>query len=78
MAHNDESDLSDTCAVTTDIALPDAPAERTKTPWYKSMFTWLIVAIIAGIVIGAVWPDFGSGLKPLAVLTRQVGYAVGG
>ncbi|WP_423785223.1 hypothetical protein [Gordonia otitidis] len=64
--------------MTTDIALPDAPAERTKTPWYKSMFTWLIVAIIAGIVIGAVWPDFGSGLKPLAVLTRQVGYAVGG
>lgn len=66
MAHNDESDLSDTCAVTTDIALPDAPAGHTKTPWYKSMFTWLIVAIVAGIVIGAVWPDFGSGLKPLA------------
>ncbi|GAB17334.1 C4-dicarboxylate transport protein [Gordonia effusa NBRC 100432] len=30
------------------------------------MFTWLLVAIVAGIVVGAVWPGFGSDLKPLA------------
>lgn len=52
--------------MTTDIALSEGPVESSKTPWYRSMFTWLLVAIVAGIVVGAVWPDFGSALKPLA------------
>lgn len=30
------------------------------------MFTWLLIGIIGGIVVGAVWPDFGADLKPLA------------
>ncbi|MDL9948670.1 C4-dicarboxylate transporter DctA [Gordonia sp. ABSL11-1] len=42
------------------------PESSTKTPWYKSMFTWLLVAIVAGIVIGALWPSLGADLKPIA------------
>ncbi len=30
------------------------------------MFFWLVLAIVAGIVLGAVWPDVGSSMKPLA------------
>ena len=34
--------------------------------WYTSLFTQLIVAIVAGILVGWIWPDFGADLKPLA------------
>ncbi|MGO4615437.1 C4-dicarboxylate transporter DctA [Nocardia sp. 2YAB30] len=37
-----------------------------RTPWYRSLFVQLLVAIVAGIVLGALWPDFGADLKPLA------------
>ncbi|WP_327121714.1 C4-dicarboxylate transporter DctA [Nocardia sp. NBC_01730] len=37
-----------------------------RTPWYRSLFVQLLVAIVAGIVLGAIWPDFGADLKPLA------------
>ncbi|BAK35222.1 C4-dicarboxylate transport protein [Microlunatus phosphovorus NM-1] len=39
---------------------------RVKQPIWKSLFFQLIVAIIAGIMIGWLWPDVGSALKPLA------------
>ncbi|MFW0791819.1 C4-dicarboxylate transporter DctA [Gordonia sp. CPCC 205333] len=53
--------------MTATIADPPAvTAGKARTPWYKSMFTWLLAAIVAGIVVGAVWPDLGSDLKPLA------------
>lgn len=34
--------------------------------WYRSMFGQLLVAIVAGILVGALWPDLGADLKPLA------------
>ncbi|MEU4343192.1 C4-dicarboxylate transporter DctA [Nocardia sp. NPDC023852] len=37
-----------------------------RAPWYRSLFVQLLVAIVAGIVLGALWPDFGADLKPLA------------
>ncbi|MGC4934797.1 C4-dicarboxylate transporter DctA [Gordonia sp. DT30] len=53
--------------MTADIVIDtDSPGPKPKSAWYRSLFTWLIVAIVAGIVIGAVWPDVGAGLKPLA------------
>ncbi|AFA72294.1 C4-dicarboxylate transport protein DctA [Gordonia polyisoprenivorans VH2] len=53
--------------MTTDITVPsEGPARSPRGAWYTSLFTWLIVAIIAGIVLGALWPDAGSALKPLA------------
>jgi aerobic C4-dicarboxylate transport protein len=37
-----------------------------KPPWYTSLFFHLLVAIVAGILIGWLWPDFGADLKPFA------------
>ncbi|MEF2162617.1 cation:dicarboxylate symporter family transporter, partial [Pseudomonas aeruginosa] len=37
-----------------------------KKPIYTSLFFQLIVAIVAGILVGWIWPDLGSALKPLA------------
>ncbi|MEU7140834.1 C4-dicarboxylate transporter DctA [Nocardia sp. NPDC046473] len=37
-----------------------------KPPWYRSLFVQLLVAIVAGVVVGACWPGVGADLKPLA------------
>ncbi|GAS94032.1 C4-dicarboxylate transporter [Mycolicibacterium canariasense] len=37
-----------------------------KPPWYTSLFVQLLVAIVAGILVGWLWPDVGGALKPLA------------
>jgi aerobic C4-dicarboxylate transport protein len=34
--------------------------------WYSSLFVQLLVAIVAGIAVGWLWPAFGADLKPLA------------
>jgi len=34
--------------------------------WYTSLFTQLLVFIVAGIFVGWMWPGFGADLKPLA------------
>jgi aerobic C4-dicarboxylate transport protein len=38
-------------------------AER--KPLYKSLFFQVVVALMLGIIVGAVWPDFAQALKPL-------------
>ncbi|TDL12579.1 C4-dicarboxylate transporter DctA [Mycolicibacterium obuense] len=38
----------------------------TKPPWYTSLFIQLLLAIVAGILVGWLWPDIGGSLKPLA------------
>ncbi|MGX9673910.1 C4-dicarboxylate transporter DctA [Mycobacterium sp. HM-7] len=37
-----------------------------KPPWYSSLFVQLLVAIIAGILVGWLQPKVGADLKPLA------------
>ena len=44
----------------------DAPPRAKRKPLYTSLFFQLIVAIVGGILIGWIWPDFASNLKPLA------------
>ncbi|WP_071343875.1 C4-dicarboxylate transporter DctA [Nocardia seriolae] len=36
-----------------------------RTPWYRSMFVQLLIAVVAGIVVGRMWPWLGTDLKPL-------------
>ena len=48
---------------TPELPVDDAPP---KPRWYASLFTQLIVAIVAGIVVGWLWPAFGADLKPVA------------
>jgi aerobic C4-dicarboxylate transport protein len=47
---------------------PELPADDAppKPRWYASLFTQLIVAIVAGIVVGWLWPAIGADLKPVA------------
>lgn len=37
-----------------------------RSPWYRSLFLQLLVAIVAGILVGWLWPSVGADLKPLA------------
>lgn len=53
-------------APTIDPPRSDVAASATRSPWYSSLFIQLLVAIVAGIVVGWLWPDVGGSLKPLA------------
>ena len=48
---------------TTTIAPPLSAA---RSPLYKSLFVQVLVALLLGIVIGVLWPDFATGLKVLS------------
>jgi aerobic C4-dicarboxylate transport protein len=37
-----------------------------RPPWYSSLFLQLLVAIVAGALVGWLWPDAGGSFKPLA------------
>lgn len=39
-----------------------------KVKWLKNLTVQVIVAIILGIIVGAIWPEFGASLKILADL----------
>jgi aerobic C4-dicarboxylate transport protein len=52
------------------IAAPEAPSPQPDigadaTPLYKSLFFQILVAVLAGILIGHFWPDIGAALRPL-------------
>src|ERR671939_322214 len=36
-----------------------------KKRWWTSLFVQLLVAVVAGVLIGHFWPSFGAQLKPL-------------
>lgn len=38
---------------------------KTKTPYYKSLYFQVLIAVSAGIAVGHFWPEFGASLKPL-------------
>jgi aerobic C4-dicarboxylate transport protein len=50
--------------MTTTTIAPPLPAAR--SPLYKSLFVRVLVALLLGIVIGVLWPDFATGLKVLS------------
>ena len=50
--------------MTTTTIAPPLPAAR--SPLYKSLFVQVLVALLLGIVIGVLWPDFAIGLKVLS------------
>ncbi|MBF6134944.1 C4-dicarboxylate transporter DctA [Nocardia otitidiscaviarum] len=43
----------------------DESAPAARSPWYSSLFVQLLVAVVAGITVGALWPGLGADLKPL-------------
>ena len=50
--------------MTTTTIAPPLPAAR--SPLYKSLFVQVLVALLLGIVIGVLWPDFATRLKVLS------------
>jgi aerobic C4-dicarboxylate transport protein len=42
---------------------PGAPIPT--TPWYRHLYAQVLVAIAAGIAVGAIWPETGASLQPL-------------
>ncbi len=43
----------------------NSAAPHAKRPWYAHLYTQVLVAIVAGVVIGHFWPQTGAALKPL-------------
>ena len=44
---------------------PHQDMEARRKPLYKSLFFQILVAVVAGILIGHFWPDIGAALRPL-------------
>ena len=36
-----------------------------KTKWYRQLYFWVIVAIILGVLVGWLWPGFGTAMEPV-------------
>jgi aerobic C4-dicarboxylate transport protein len=50
-----------------DTAIEDPVADaKPRARWYRSLFVQLVVAIVAGIAVGWLWPAVGADLKPVA------------
>ncbi len=43
----------------------NAGAVVARRPFYRSLYFTVLLAIVAGGLIGHLWPDFGQSLKPL-------------
>lgn len=43
----------------------DKFSSKPREKWFKSLYLQVIVAVLLGIAVGAVWPSFGASLKPL-------------
>ena len=42
-----------------------AAIQASKTPWYRILYVQVLLAVAAGILVGAFFPEFGKSLKPL-------------
>ncbi|MBC3191008.1 C4-dicarboxylate transporter DctA [Pseudonocardia sp. C8] len=47
------------------MSIPEGSTGRKKQPFYRSLFFQVIAGLILGLVVGFLWPAFGSALKPL-------------
>jgi len=44
---------------------PNAHSEKSKKPWYRHLYVQVLLAIVAGIVLGHFWPDTSLNFKLL-------------
>ncbi len=42
-----------------------APATGTKQAWYSHLYAQVLLAIVAGVAVGFIWPETGVALQPL-------------
>ncbi len=43
-------------------------AVRTGSRWYRQLYVWVLVGIVAGVAVGAAWPKVGTDLEPLGTV----------
>jgi aerobic C4-dicarboxylate transport protein len=55
-------------STTSGAPVPPAASQpgRKRKPLYHHLYFWVLLAIVAGAVVGVVAPDFAVALKPLA------------
>ncbi|MGY4493970.1 dicarboxylate/amino acid:cation symporter [Pseudomonas sp. TE3610] len=41
------------------------PATQVRQPFYKAMYVQVLIGILAGVIVGHLWPTFAADLKPL-------------
>jgi len=41
------------------------PAPAGRTPFWRHLYVWVLVAIVAGVIVGHFWPATGEELRPL-------------
>src|SRR5258708_33491042 len=46
-------------------AVPDTSTKPPRTPWYRQLYAWVLIAIVAGIAVGLLWPSAAVNLEPL-------------
>ena len=46
-------------------ALKASSAPSKKKPLYRSLFFQILIAVVAGVLIGHFWPNLGAQLRPL-------------
>ena len=44
---------------------PEPPVPAQPLPWWRHLYVQVLVAILLGVTVGAIWPDVGAALKPL-------------
>lgn len=48
------------------VPSPAAPGATSRRPRFtRQLYFWVLLGIVAGILVGGFFPDFGAGLKPL-------------
>jgi aerobic C4-dicarboxylate transport protein len=52
-------------ASTTAVNRPDNAEPVAKPKWYRQLYFWVIVAIVAGVVVGWLAPGFGKAMEPI-------------
>src|SRR6478735_5006721 len=52
-------------ASTVAVKRPDNNEATTKPRWYRQLYFWVIVAIIAGVLVGWLAPGFGKAMEPI-------------
>jgi aerobic C4-dicarboxylate transport protein len=45
------------------LSIPPGPAGS--SPWYRSLYGAVLLALVLGVAVGGIWPEFGASLKPL-------------
>jgi aerobic C4-dicarboxylate transport protein len=44
---------------------PGVSADGQRRPFWRLLYFWVLIGIVAGIGVGAIWPAFGASLQPL-------------